>query len=1122
MFLFASYQHLFFSIQRLLSLATCVFFLGKSTPAVAAPLATSGHRDSQLATSSLSSKAKIPRLAFVSPTFGESETGSSVTIELKLSSDASKLEVKLNGHDVSAVMGSSSCRGQTCTMTGTVGVQEGLKNGENLLWASVSVPGAGGEVKRITFSYQDKLGSGAGGNTIEPYEPVSVGISTVAPGGAAPGSPWIQITTGVPMGVSDPIASLSLPTKTDPVSIPYADKQFSTDCTSNLQAIVLDRTTPSIEETTACADNVTDLKNSLDASLKSAPNHPLGLGSSDLVILGTTSGTSAPAGLDTTAFGGTDYSNTPSNGYPQEYMLIGVSGASAGTAHESFDVVAPTGTNQDPAFLNGTLMMGLDGDGYYNYLPSDDRLLSVSSGADAASTSITIGRQTYTAPASSGGGGFWLLVLDRQKLQPVNYPSHGADGAPWVQCMPNVRKQTPCGGMFPISAGPLVASDLETTLASINPRNLVFLVAAGCSFLHASTTAAELGSSVSLLGGVAPSLMNLNTDTNTCAYSLVSVNDGKHMDVLTGKAAFSANQYSAQGQSGAIQGFVARDRSGLYDVAGKAQVSMDANGDVISVDYNFEKAAASQRIDWPLTTAGQLAAYHDISFQLLNAIGSTGTYDYDIRHFYNQTGVMSLLFPLAVSLPPAKSPLMKLKKSIWDTAATTDDFMIAQNQLALELQQLASATNYLTATGGIRDILGTSGTGIFANMFGVASDISSDQAHADSFKVNGNFSNEANLAAGVLSIAAVVGGAAVPPLGIVLGIMSGALWAGSAAGATEGGNIPGPENYFDVTLTQLASDDTTYFNNLQYGFDGAVNNIFSDAKKLETVSGYTSDSDSGWDVAALRTEELNTLLVSGAARSLWMDVLPSLYAVRVIPQWTSPKPATFGSYTIIQDPANGPMKKCLAVYGEVPNASILAYSLGINSNFFAIDILGEGTRIKHNFSNDVEETPISSDLAQFLMSPTSPYSDQTALNIPPDILFSNGPLLAIPPAQYGHNTCVPGNDLGGAEGTSFTITGPDTGVVGQRAGTYVITATGQDGKLNRKFDGKVAVELTGPGNTDSRTNVLFHGQPENVDFRAMYPKQGVYTLKVTSGSLDATKQITVESVEVEEHASQRR
>jgi hypothetical protein len=74
----------------------------------------------------------------------------------------------------------------------------------------------------------------------------------------------------------------------------------------------------------------------------------------------------------------------------------------------------------------------------------------------------------------------------------------------------------------------------------------------------------------------------------------------------------------------------------------------------------------------------------------------------------------------------------------------------------------------------------------------------------------------------------------------------------------------------------------------------------------------------------------------------------------------------------------------------------------------------------------------------------------------------------------------------------------------------VITPTDQDGMLNRKFDGKVAVELTGPGNTRAQTNLSFHGRPETVDFRLAYTAQGVYTLKVTSGSLDVTKQITVE------------
>ncbi|HEX4164914.1 MAG TPA: hypothetical protein VHZ55_05515, partial [Bryobacteraceae bacterium] len=98
---------------------------------------------------------------------------------------------------------------------------------------------------------------------------------------------------------------------------------------------------------------------------------------------------------------------------------------------------------------------------------------------------------------------------------------------------------------------------------------------------------------------------------------------------LRRQPALSANQYSAQGQTGSIHGYLARNQSGLFDVAGKDQVIAGNNSLAPTVDYTFEQTASAQRTDWPLTdTPGHLLAYHDISFQLLTdpEINETGSY----------------------------------------------------------------------------------------------------------------------------------------------------------------------------------------------------------------------------------------------------------------------------------------------------------------------------------------------------------------------------------------------------------------------------------------------------------------------------------------------------------------
>ena len=94
---------------------------------------------------------------------------------------------------------------------------------------------------------------------------------------------------------------------------------------------------------------------------------------------------------------------------------------------------------------------------------------------------------------------------------------------------------------------------------------------------------------------------------------------------MTSKAAFSANQFAAQGQIGAIHGFLARDNSGLYDVAGKDQMTAGETtgaAPVSTVDNTFQRIASATRTGWSLAYDADLwAAYNDISFQLLTDPG---------------------------------------------------------------------------------------------------------------------------------------------------------------------------------------------------------------------------------------------------------------------------------------------------------------------------------------------------------------------------------------------------------------------------------------------------------------------------------------------------------------------
>jgi hypothetical protein len=1008
-----------------------------------------------------------PGLVFTSPGFGGTVTGSSISVavQVSLQEDTASLKVKLNGQDISARLHSSSCTASSCTMQGTVATQDGLKKGQNVLSASVGgLAGTAGSVQRSTFDYQLTASAGDGVNTIQNYEPVSIGIRATNIG-----EPYFSITTGSTMNVNDSFKNFpTLKGANGVISIPYLDASYGTNCSTVLQAIALDRQTPSKPGTTACGSSVAEVESNLSSSLER------NLNTSDLVILGTTPGSVAPSGLDTSSLGGTNYSKVPSNLYPQEYSMIGVPGATAGTAHESYSV--PPGAEapiEYHAALNGTLM--LDQNGNYNYVPSGDVSFQVTSNA---SSSIQFSSPQYsaqyTAPPSTGGA-FWLFVVEREQLVPINLPSAG-----WTNCTGPTSQA--CGGIFNVNSDGGAA--LAQALASVSPRDMIFLVAQGCPYSTPYTTG-PLAAALPQLGASGYSVLALNPQFNTCAFSLVSVNDGKHTNVLTTPAALSANQNSAQGQTGSIHGYLALTNSGLYDVAGKDQVAAIDTSLSPTVDYTFEQTASAQRVDWPLTdTPGHLAAYHDISYQLLNdpSIAETGSYLYDMRYFYtNASKATNLIALIDTYLAPNA---IGLKQNSWDTA-TTQEFTDAKTQLLTELQALNSSMGYLTGpddTGGVEGILAGSQVNLFGKMFDVATDIATDAANAQSQMVNVSGANMANLMAGVSSIAAVVTGAAVPPLGAFMGVVSGALWTGSAAGSLDS-TLPGPENTYDVTLSEVMADASTYSTNLQNSFGGAVDNIFSDPNKLETIGALTSNSDSSWNLSNLvDSAGLRSTITLGVTRSVWLDVLPGLYGVRQTTGNSQTSPSQLGS--IVDKSGNG---QCLTVYaGAIPSASWVVYSNPANTQLNDLYLLAEGPTVVNNFNGeDTSDTPVSQDLSNLLMNAatlTIGGKSQPGLNLGSAFLLSDAsPLTVSGFAFVSTDWCtIPGSGLGETRQspttTQLAVDSPSIGTGQQLQVTVTVKSTDQSqndmsGTIVLTANGKSVATLQIPANSAGTATV---------------------------------------------------
>jgi hypothetical protein len=986
----------FFAVlNRVAALTLCVLLPVNTLPASARSFADP--------TNSFSRHDEKPRLRFVAPTFNASTGGSQVTVKLAMSrrEDASTLEVLLNGHDISDRLHSTSCRAMDCDVEGAVRLQDGLRDGRNQLTAAVKGIGRErGDVRHTLFGYHLSPGLVGSNNTIENYEPASLGIKTLNPGGA---SPWIQITSGNTMNVNDPVASFpALTGAQNIVSVPYPDVQFGTNCTTALQAIVLARSTPSVEEATGCGNNVSDLTSSIQTNLKAGVNHELG--ASDLVILGTTSGNQAPAGLDTTSFGGTKYSGS-SSPVPQGYMLIGVLGALSGTAWESYYVATgPTTPYQYAPLLNGTLV--LDNHLNYNYVPSDERSLLVTSAG--SSTTANLAGQFYGPPSSSASGYFWLLVFDRELLQPINLPDPVSQtGVTQAACpYDGAWGSTPteCGIAFdPRQDG---GASLAATLNSIDSRDLIVLATQGCPFDNTTQVSSALADAVQNLGGVQHTLLSLNSTANTCAYSLVTSQpppNSPQQGPLSRGVALSANQFASQGQNGVVNANLARETSGLFNIANKDQGTFaDNTGAAGSIDYTFEQTASSQRTDWPLTdTPGHLAAYHDISQQLLTDpnIAKDGSYLYDVRSFYTNVETAYSITQLIDSRlsDKATNPVVQ---SSYDQALP-QEFNDAKTQLITELQQLKNSIDYLTSSsdnGGVRGILDGPEANIFGDAFGVAGAIGGDQDKAAQQNVNANGSDILNLSAGIFSILGPIAGAAAPEVGVLFGVMSGAFWTGSAALTPLSGSLPGPQSSYDVLLNSVINDANTYTLNALAGFDAAVDNIFSDPAKLATVGELTENTGGTWQLKNLGSyDTISDFVQDGARRSLWIGVLGGIYGIRQKQSADFSDPATFGSNVT----AGRSKQYCASVYSANNSGVVPTQSMFTSPNIGDVTkwdtyFMAEGVNPSQpDYSNDVEDFAISSDLGTLLTTTqqvTLGGATQTGLNTPPMILYTSSPL----------------------------------------------------------------------------------------------------------------------------------
>lgn len=799
-----------------------------------------------------------PLITMESPTSGTTFESNAIAIVLNVSSKTSRrtVSVRLNGRNVSgAFHDSGSCLGQrSCDAVASFSLKHGLKSGVNRLVVRAEAIKSGWdrtprrEETKVHFSWKPSKDIDLTDPTAMQLTP-TVAFTTLAPGGQVNnGDPWFQIYSN----------ALNGGTRTFPLT---TDRT----CTTPYQVVVLDRQKLSERSYECYADD-----ESLQIGLKSLVPNPNTAGF--LVVVGTTWYNNAGPSLNTTAIGGTDYSDKTkysASAYPQGYMVVGAAGAGPGQAYEVFNVAAEAGgSGRYNAQLGGVLSK--DPSGNYNYHPSDNYLYSV----DATHGQVTINGVVYTAPAAANPG-FWLLRIHRVKL----WNEHGCTsldgGKTYEQCGESYNTTTQ-GGI----------DGLTAALQNVNPRDLAFLIAVGAPFAAPNTDGGEIGQALvqalESLGGSGYTLVKMaSTEGNgiTFPYTLISSSDPQFSkSFIGGNAVVSSSLFTNQFQTGSVYGVLARDLHNQFKPVNTSQLSSLTTTGIM--DNSFFNLAWTQPGPWPdMDTSGHLAAYRYLSSYIVGVASNNKTQGDDIHALYPTSSNADIAGkdPRGASYPSGGTWLDPVDGVTY--SFTQQDMTDVAKQLYGELFDLQTVNNYMyVANGGVKNaLIANSSSGIIYELIGAAGAAVSDlNQQSSSTKVSLNVSDVSNL----LGAACAVGAIILDPEDLpILALTSGVLWGAGSLGVTNPGSSDLPSPYVTIAtdVGTLSGQLETYLTNFGNTFDSSMDNINTDWNKLNQIAIKTGINGS-WQLPSSSSADVVTPVFQQAARTyFYTQIFSSLY-----------------------------------------------------------------------------------------------------------------------------------------------------------------------------------------------------------------------------------------------------
>ena len=335
-----------------------------------------------------------PLISIVQPAFNSTQSDATVSVSVHFSRRAAQrtFHAEIDGNDVTNLFVPTS----RCDRVGNCDMQAflpgaGLLSGANIVTVQVDGPNESTETERTRFDY---AGPSALGEPISMMIPAVSVQSVKLPAGASVNNiDSYQIIVGPGPGFSQQI---------------YTTEGLTCSAGINsMHVLVLNKLTLAPES------KVNNTRKTGQACLGTASELATflkGLPTSDVVIMNSFLGTMP--NLDTTAIGGSKYTSVQ----PRYYNAIGLVGAKAGTAYESYqsnDSHTPRiGADNLPPLV-GSLM--LDTAQHYFFAPSSYPDFKVTPGERSADgcAIVEYGTTHRQCPDSSGAGGFWILAIDR-------------------------------------------------------------------------------------------------------------------------------------------------------------------------------------------------------------------------------------------------------------------------------------------------------------------------------------------------------------------------------------------------------------------------------------------------------------------------------------------------------------------------------------------------------------------------------------------------------------------------------------------------------------------------------------------------------------------------------------